>query len=218
MRVCEERCHSRSVSSKESEIDSASNGEETDDMPALTDSDMSDIGEPEKERAVPPLTEGESSESERGAEGGGNQNCEPLGVLNKNKKVFKKKRPKNAPEPMSERSDNYYGTEIEKTTEDDYSDEDHVYLISSVANLRRREIMNLKPLRTQSKKTPRVRGRPPNVREGCPTISLEDTKRIIGDNLLRDERKIKYRNPKRHIISEEKWGEGTTWNDILQEG
>ena len=48
MRVCEEKCNSRSVSSKESEIDSASNGEETDDMPALTDSDMSDIGEPEK--------------------------------------------------------------------------------------------------------------------------------------------------------------------------
>ena len=78
--------------------------------------------------------------------------------------------------------------------------------------------MNLKPLRTQSKKTLRVRGRPPNVREGCPTISLEDMKRIIGDNLLRDERKIKYRNPKRHVISEVKWGEGTTWNDILQEG
>ena len=78
--------------------------------------------------------------------------------------------------------------------------------------------MNLKPLRTQSKKTPRVRGRPPNVRERCPTISLEDTKRIIGDNLLRDERKIKYRNPKRHVISEEKSGEGTTWNNIWQEG
>ena len=63
-------------------------------------------------------------------------------------------------------------------------------------------------LRTKSKKTPRVRGRPPNVREGCPTISLEDTKIIIGDNLLRDERKIKYRNPKRHVLSEEEWGEG----------
>ena len=35
---------------------------------------------------------------------------------------------------------------------------------------------------------------------------------------MRDERKIKCRNPKRHVVSEEKWGEGTTWNDILQEG
>ena len=35
---------------------------------------------------------------------------------------------------------------------------------------------------------------------------------------MRDERKIKRRNPKRHVVSEEKWGEGTTWNDILQEG
>ena len=121
-------------------------------------------------------------------------------------------------EPMSETSDNSSGTESDVDTENDYSDEDHVYLISLVANLRRREIMNLRPLRTQSKRTPRVRGRPPDVREACPTISLEETKRIIGDNLLRDERKIKHRNPKRHVISEEKWGEGTTWNDILQEG
>ena len=49
MRVYEEKCNSRSVSCKESEIDSASDGEETDDMPALTDSNMSDIGEPEKD-------------------------------------------------------------------------------------------------------------------------------------------------------------------------
>ena len=117
-------------------------------MPALTDSDMSDIGEPEKDRAIPPLTEGESSESERGAEGGRNQNCEPLGEANRNKKVFKKKKPKNAPKPMSETSDNSSGTESDEDTENDYSDEDHVYLISWVANLRRREIMNLRPLRT----------------------------------------------------------------------
>ena len=43
--MCEEICHLRSESKNESEIDSASNEEETDDMPALTDSDMSDIGE-----------------------------------------------------------------------------------------------------------------------------------------------------------------------------
>ena len=50
LRVCEERCYLRSESKNESEIDSASNEEETDEMPALTDSDMSDIEEPEKER------------------------------------------------------------------------------------------------------------------------------------------------------------------------
>ena len=78
--------------------------------------------------------------------------------------------------------------------------------------------MNIKHLRTQSKRTPRVKGKPPDVKEVCPIISLEETKKLIGDNLLRDERKIKGRNPKRHVVSEEKWGEGTTWNDILQEG
>ena len=49
LRVCEEKCYLRSGSKNESEIDSASNEEETDEMPALTDSDMSDIEEPEKE-------------------------------------------------------------------------------------------------------------------------------------------------------------------------
>ena len=38
---------------------------------------------------------------------------------------------------MSETSDDYSETESDETTEDDYSDEDHVYLKSSVANLRR---------------------------------------------------------------------------------
>ena len=159
-----------------------------------------------------------TDQSEFIREGRRNKKCEPLGESNRNKKVFKKRRPKNAPEPMSETSDNYSGTESDETTEDDYSDEDHVYLISSVANLRRREIMNLKPLRTKSKKTPKVRGKTPSVREGGPTISLKDTKKIIGDNLLRDERNIKHRNPKRHVLSEEKWGEGSTWNDILRGG
>ena len=130
---------------KESEIDSASDGEETDDMPPLTDSD---IGEQEEDRATPPLTEGESSESEKGSAGVSNHNYEPLREANRSKKVFKKKKPKNAPETISETSDNSSGTESDEDTENDYSDEDHIYLISSVANLRRREIMNLRPLRT----------------------------------------------------------------------
>ena len=78
--------------------------------------------------------------------------------------------------------------------------------------------MNLKPLRTKSKKTPKVREMPPSVRERGPTMSLKDTKKIIEDNLLCDERNLKHRNPKRHVLSEEKWGEGSTWNDILREG
>ena len=45
---------------------------------------------------------------------------------------------------MSESSDDCHETASDVTTEDDYSDDDHVYLISSVANLRRRELMNLK--------------------------------------------------------------------------
>ena len=63
-----------------------------------------------------------------------------------------------------------------------------------------------------------MNGKSLDINVNQPMISLEETKKIINDNLLRDERKIKIRNPKRHVISEEKWAEGTTWEDILQEG
>ena len=36
--------------------------------------------------------------------------------------------------------------------------------------------------------------------------------------MQKDERKIQDRNPKRQLISEEKWSEGTNWNDLVQEG
>ena len=49
-------------------------------------------------------------------------------------------------------------------------------------------------------------------------LSLKATKRIIDENLKLDERNLKLRSPKRHLLSEEKWGEGSTWNDIIREG
>ena len=110
LRVCEERCYLKSESKNESKIYSASNEKETEEMPALTDSDMSNIEEPEKERPIPPLTEGENSESGNGAEGGGNQNYETFEGKSRNKKVLKKRRTKTAPEPMSETSDDYSET------------------------------------------------------------------------------------------------------------
>ena len=36
--------------------------------------------------------------------------------------------------------------------------------------------------------------------------------------MQKDERKIQDRNPKRKLISEEKWGEGSNWNDLVREG
>ena len=78
---------------------------------------------------------------------------------------------------MSDSSDDGHETSSDITTEDDYSDDDHVYLISSVANLRRRELMNLKPMRTKSKKTPKIRVKPLNSVERDPVMSLKDTKK-----------------------------------------
>ena len=111
MIVREKRGGSESMYCEESELDSTSDGEGAEDMPPLTDSEMSDIGEEEGDRAVPPLTDGENSESEkevddlsreeRGAEGGRNLNLEPSREVNRNKKVLKKWKSKNVPEPMS---------------------------------------------------------------------------------------------------------------------
>ena len=132
--------------SNESEVDSPSNGEETDEMPALTDSDMSEIEEEEEDRPIPPLTDGEISESESEVKGGNNSKHQAFKSRGSNKKILKKRKTRVIPESMSESSDYFPETASDETTEDDYSDEDHVYLISSVANLRRRELMNLKPL------------------------------------------------------------------------
>ena len=120
MRVCEERCYLSGESRNESEIDSPSNGEETDEMPALTDSDMSEIEEEE---------DGEISESESEVKGRNNLKHQAFKSRGSNKKILKKRKTRVIPESMSESSDDCPETASDQTTEDDYSDEDHVYLI-----------------------------------------------------------------------------------------
>ena len=51
-----------------------------------------------------------------------------------------------------------------------------------------------------------------------PVLSLKATKEIIEENLKLDERNLKLRSPKRHLLSEERWGEASTWDDIISEG
>ena len=104
------------------------------------------------------------------------------------------------------------------TTEDDYSDDEHVFLVSSVANLRRRELMNLGPMKMKNKIMHKPRIAPSKDKDKSPLLSLSATKEVIEQNLRMDERNVKLRNPKRHPLSEEKWGEGTTWEEIIKEG
>merc|ERR1712208_125407 len=47
---------------------------------------------------------------------------------------------------------------------------------------------------------------------------LNTTKEVIQKCLEKDEREIKSRDPKRKVISEEKWGEGENWKEIIREG
>ena len=73
-------------------------------------------------------------------------------------------------------------------------------------------------MKTKSKKTHKPRVVPLRNMDKDPVLSLTATKEIIEENLRMDERNVKLRNPKRHPLSEEKWGEGTTWDEIIREG
>ena len=75
--------------------------------------------------------------------------------------------------------------------------------------------MNLGPMKTKSKKIHKPRVTPWKNMDKDPVLSLKATKEIIEENLKLDERNLKLRSPKRHLLSEEKWGEGSTWDDIV---
>ena len=104
------------------------------------------------------------------------------------------------------------------TDNEDYSDDDHILLVTSVANLRRRENMRLKPLRTRSKKAPTFKDDDERKEKNPNFWNLDKTKDVIQEYMEKDERKIRGRDPKRKVISEEKWSEGGNWNEIIKEG
>ena len=103
-------------------------------------------------------------------------------------------------------------------TDNEYSDDEHILLITSVANLRRRENMRLRPLRTKSKRAPIFKDENGKTEKNSNFWDLNTTKEVIQKCLEKDEREIKSRDPKRRVISEEKWGEGENWKEIVKEG
>ena len=88
------------------------------------------------------------------------------------------------------------------TEEEEFSDNEHVLLVTSVANLRRRESMNLQPLRTKSKDAPRITEKKKIEEDNQPLLGLKETREIIHNQMMKDERKIQNRNPKKQLISE----------------
>ena len=102
--------------------------------------------------------------------------------------------------------------------EEEFSDDEHVFLVTSIANLRRRESMSLKPLRVKSKEAPIIREKEKKEEKNQTLLSLSKTKEIIHEQMLKDERKMQDRNPKKKLIFEEKWSEGTNWSDLVREG
>ena len=68
----------------------------------------------------------------------------------------------------SSSSDDASGSEDESDKDsEEFSEEDHTYLVTSVANLRRRELMKLNPMRTRSKVAPLIKERKQYNWMGC---------------------------------------------------
>ena len=144
------------------------------------------------------------------------QNARIINSKKKRKKVCRKRKPKANSGLVNDSSEDSQGASSYVTTEDDYSDDEHVFLVSSVANLRRRELMNLGPMKNKIMHKPRKA--PSKDKDKGPLLSLSATKEVIEQILRMDERNVKLRSPKRHPLSEESWGEWTTWEEILKEG
>ena len=89
------------------------------------------------------------------------------------------------------------------TDEEDYSDEEHVLLVTSIANLRWRESMKLKPLRVRSKEAPIIKEKVSKEEKNPTLLNLDKTKEMIQQEMQKGERKIQDRNPKRKLISED---------------
>ena len=106
-------------------------------MPPLTESDSSDVERNDEFPPMPPLTNSEPSDSESEVEEKDVPKHQGLKSKKAKRKVLKKRKPKEGPGLVNDSSEDSQGTSSDITTEDDYSDDDHVYLISSVANLRR---------------------------------------------------------------------------------
>ena len=87
-----------------------------------------------------------------------NPEVELSGQSPKVKHKCKKKKRRQKKEKLDIQSNSSGGTsssERETSTEgEEFSDDEHAFLITSVDNLKRREIMNLQPLRTKSKEAP----------------------------------------------------------------
>ena len=83
---------------------------------------------------------------------------------------------------------------------------DRILLISSAANIRRKEMQSRSK---ESAKSPEPTGGP---------ISIEEAKKHIKASMEKDKRGIKKRNLKRAVDSLEKWETSGMWKQIIQEG
>ena len=72
--------------------------------------------------------------------------------------------------------------------------------------------MKLKPFRVRSKEAPIIKEKVRKEEKNPTLLNLNKTKEMIQKEMQKDERKIQDRNPKRKLISEEKY-DGSVMKD-----
>ena len=108
---------------------------------------------PRKTHGGTTLNDYETTESERNE-----SEVELSGQSPKVKHKCRKKKRRQRKEKLDIQSNSSGSTSSTSSTEgEEFSDDEHAFLITSVANLRRRGIMNLQRLRTKSKEAPRMK-------------------------------------------------------------
>ena len=102
----------------------------------------------------------------------------------------------------------------------------HSFLMTSVANLRRRETLGI-PTKfkfNHPKKKENIEKNEPVEKKCEPPkdveekATLEETKDFLKDQLERDDRGIKLRNPRKSNYSKESWACDDRWDEIIREG
>ena len=102
--------------------------------------------------------------------------------------------------------------------------DDGTYLVTSVTNLRRRQIFGIeasfedrrKALSENKRRKESAHCKEYPFDKG--KASLEEIQEMVKNTLNEDERNIKKRSPRRSVFSEEKWENTGRWEEVIAEG
>merc|ERR1712208_100230 len=171
----ETRCY-ESMSENESLSDKSGSAESEHEFITATESEREETQSVEGSTESDPgeqttsNSEEENTKEERGKK-----------VSTKKFKIRKKKTQRELDWSSNSKESSTESVDLSYTDNEDYSDDDHILLVTSVANLRRRENMKLKPLRTRSKRAPNFKDDSDKKEKNPNFWNLDKTKDVIQE-------------------------------------